>query len=139
MYPGVVRDKSVFHRIARLLLLIALMVSIGGQWALLQTAAWVRMTVVYSAQTGSVVEGLTRAFDGTHPCRMCRAIKKGTDSERKDPKQETAKQKLELFSQERVLIVFAAPVARQTFAEAEESASKRTIMPPTPPPRCGLA
>jgi len=115
------------------------MVSIGGQWAVLQTAAWVRMAVTYSLQTGSVTAGLSQTFDGEHPCRMCCAIKKGTDSEKKDPKQETAKQKLELFSQERVLIVIASPASTITFPAVDETAVPLHHAPPTPPPRCGMA
>lgn len=129
----------MFQRFARLLLLTALMVSIGGQWAVLQTAAWVRMAITYSISTGSISEGLSQTFDGDHPCRMCCAIKKGTESEKKDSKQEMAKLKIEIIAHERVLIVIAPPVARQTFVEANELAFKRTLMPPTPPPRCGLA
>lgn len=126
-------------RVVRLLLLIALMVSIGGQWAVLQTAAWVRMAVTYSIRTGSVAEGLSEAFDGDHPCRMCCAIKKARDSEKKETKQSAAKQKIELFAQTGTMIVIAAPGARQVFATTEEVVIEHSNTPPTPPPRCGSA
>lgn len=129
----------MFQRFARFLLLTALMVSIGGQWAVLQSAAWVRMAVVYSIKAGSISEGLSQTFDGEHPCRMCCVVKKGTESEKKDPKQETAKQKIELFAQASTVIVISAPVARQTFVTTTEVVIEHSIMPPTPPPRCGIA
>ncbi len=92
--------------------------------------------VSYSIKAGSVSEGLSKTFDGEHPCKLCCMVKKGTDSEKKDPKQETAKQKLELFSHERVLIVIASPVA-VTYPRAEDqSASARPTAPPHQPPRC---
>lgn len=126
----------MLHRFARFLLLTALMVSIGGQWAVLQTAAWVRMAVTYSLKTGSLSEGLSQTFDGEHPCRMCCAVKKGTESEKKDPKQETAKLKIELFAQASAVIVISSPVAKQTFVTTDEVVIEHSIMPPTPPPRC---
>lgn len=121
------------------MLVFALMVSIGGQWAVLQSAAWISMAVSYSIKAGSVSEGLSKTFDGEHPCKLCCMVKKGTDSEKKDPKQETAKQKIELFSQERVIFVVASPAPPQVFAPVAEAAIQRTMIPPTPPPRCGLA
>lgn len=115
------------------------MVSIGGQWALLQSVAWVRMAVTYSIKAGSISEGLSQTFDGRHPCKLCCVVKKGTESEKKDPKQETAKLKIELFAQDQAVIVIAAPVAKLTFVTVDEAVIEHSIMPPTPPPRCGIA
>ena len=115
------------------------MISIGGQWAVLQTAAWVSMAVTNSIKEGSITEGLSQTFDGEHPCRMCCAIKKGTESEKKDTKEASAKLKIELIAQARMMIMIAAPLPEQTFAAADETAVELFIMPPTPPPRCGMA
>jgi hypothetical protein len=69
-------------RVAQYLLIAALMVSIGAQWAVLQSVAWVGMAVSYSMKEGSITEGLSKTFDGEHPCPLCCAVKKGTDSEK---------------------------------------------------------
>ncbi len=49
--------------------------AVGLHWILLQCIAWLGMAVVYSDQEGSIVEGLSKTFDGQHPCPMCLAIK----------------------------------------------------------------
>ena len=133
------RTPAVLQRLARLLLVSALMVSIGAQWAVLQSAAWVGMAVSYSIKAGSVSEGLSQTFDGAHPCKLCCMVKKGTESEKKDPKQQNAKQKLELFASDRPIIVIASPAHTTPFAATNEVAVPTQQAPPTPPPRCGLA
>jgi hypothetical protein len=47
----------------------------GGPTGLLQGIAWVKMSVDYSAQDGVVI-GLKKAFDGEHPCELCKAVAK---------------------------------------------------------------
>ena len=122
-------------RLARYVLVAALMISIGAQWAVLQTAAWVGMAVTYSIKAGSVSEGLSQTFDGKHPCKLCCAIKKGTDSEKKDPRQETAKRKVELFAGESALLVVYAPAATSVPHADEPSALVRATSPLRQPPR----
>jgi hypothetical protein len=112
------------------------MVSIGAQWAALQTAAWVSMAVTYSIKAGSLGEGLSQTFDGEHPCPLCCMVKKGTDTEKKDPKHEASKKKLELFANARVIIVIASPRAQETMMADNVSAIVRAEAPPHQPPRC---
>jgi len=65
---------------ARLLLIVALMVSIGAHWGVLQVAAWANMARIYTAEKG-LVEGLKETFDGQHPCSMCNKLKDVRDGE----------------------------------------------------------
>ena len=123
-------------RLARYVLVATLMISIGAQWAVMQTAAWVGMAVSYTIKSGSVSEGLSKTFDGKHPCKLCNVVKKGTDSEKKDPKQETAKKKIELFASTETILVVATPVADALPRAESFSAFVRTIAPPLQPPRC---
>jgi hypothetical protein len=124
------------NRIAGYVLVAALMVSIGAQWAVLQTAAWVGMAVTYSIKAGSVAEGLSQTFDGRHPCKLCCAIKKGTDTEKKAPtKQENTKKKVELFASEGTLNVPAVPAVRSVAHAHELWAVVRFTAPPRQPPR----
>lgn len=55
--------------------LLAVLMLVGGHWALLQTVAWGGMMVKYSARAGLWV-GLQETFDGEHPCPLCLALKK---------------------------------------------------------------
>jgi hypothetical protein len=122
-------------RLARFLLVSALMISIGAQWAVLQSAAWISMAVSYSIKTGSVTEGLSQTFDGDHPCALCCVVKKGTESEKKDPKQETAKKKLELFTHGRAIVVIAPPTIEVDRGAENQFGKARAEAPPHQPPR----
>ena len=119
------------------MLVAALMISIGAQWAVLQSAAWMSMAVSYTIKAGSIAEGLSQTFDGKHPCKLCHVVKKGTDSEKKDPtKQETAKKKIELFTNSHALLVIARPSVQEQPRAEEPSALVRKTAPPLQPPRC---
>ena len=48
---------------------------VGGHWAVLQATAWVSMLVKYSESEGVEV-GITKTFDGKHPCDFCLSIAK---------------------------------------------------------------
>ena len=61
---------------------LALLQLLGGHWAVLQTGAWMGMVVQYSQQSG-LKAGLAQAFDGEHPCPVCKAIQTGKKHEQK--------------------------------------------------------
>jgi hypothetical protein len=61
---------------------LALLQLLGGHWAVLQTGAWMGMVVQYSQQSG-LKAGLAQAFDGEHPCPVCKAIQDGKKHEQK--------------------------------------------------------
>jgi hypothetical protein len=68
---------------ARKFLIVAVLLSItGGQWALLQSAAWAGMLVT-NLRTQSVESAVKHTFDGAHPCPLCKAIRAGKKSEKK--------------------------------------------------------
>ena len=67
--------------------LAALIVIGGGHWAALQTAAWARMVVTYTHDSGSLRLGLAHTFDGAHPCKLCRQISNGIEKEQRDERQ----------------------------------------------------
>lgn len=113
------------------------MVSIDAQWAVLQSVAWVGMAVSYSMKEGSITEALSKTFDGEHPCPLCCAVKKGTDSEKKDPKSKDSKKlKQDLFASEARPVVIAAPGGVRLPQAVNEVACARKIAPAVPPPRC---
>lgn len=122
---------------ARFLLVCSLMVSIGAQWALLQGVAWVGMAVSYSVQGGSVSEGLSKTFDGAHPCPLCKVVKKGVEDDQ-SPAQETkggkgkAKAELLLACVERLNPPHGTLLPIQSIAWQAEPPLQDV---PAPPPR----
>ncbi len=120
------------------MLVAALMTSIGAQWVVLQSAAWVGMAVSYSIKAGSITEGLSETFDGEHPCSLCDAVAKGKASEKKNGKLETVK-KIELFVSRWGVIVFTPPQPTYLPRACGEVAVPRSTLPPVPPPRCVAA
>jgi hypothetical protein len=69
----------VLLRYGRLLCVIVCIHLVGGQWALLQTAAWAGMLADYGSAYG-IRKAVEMTFDGEHPCAMCRKI--GEDRKR---------------------------------------------------------
>jgi hypothetical protein len=69
-------------RFAVFLCVIAVFQLTGGHWAVLQAAAWVGMLVKYSESEGVEV-GISKTFDGKHPCDLCLSIAKNKQTEKK--------------------------------------------------------
>ncbi len=65
------------------LLIGMLLVSMGGHLAVLQTVAWSRMLVDFSA-TDSLTVAVGKTFDGAHPCGLCKVVKQTKETEKKD-------------------------------------------------------
>ena len=105
---------------------------LGGQWAILQTAAWVGMVVDYSKSEG-VEAGITKAFDGKHPCQLCLSIAKNKAKEGKK-NGNVSPAKLYLVYQARQWALTPPAVSE----EPELSLyllNGITLKPPVPPPR----
>jgi hypothetical protein len=66
--------------------LLAILVSLGGHWLVLQSFAWARMIADYSRQE-SVASAISMTFDGKHPCQLCLGIQKGKATEKKPDEQ----------------------------------------------------
>jgi hypothetical protein len=69
-------------RLAVFLCVIAVFQLIGGHWAVLQATAWVGMLVKYSQSEG-MEAGISKTFDGRHPCDLCLNIAKNKQTEKK--------------------------------------------------------
>lgn len=120
------------RRMARTFLLLALALSIGLQWALVQGAAWVGM-VIRDAGQASLVQAVARAIDGKHPCRWCQAAQQG-ESSRKDNEADRSGAEM----------VLAAPECDRFIAHCGMSICEPARLPdfagwmqppPSPPPR----
>ncbi len=113
------------------------MVSIGAQWVVLQSVAWIGMAVSYSVETGSLSDGLSMTFDGEHPCPLCCAIEVGTESEDEQPYNTVevkVKQPLDDGRPSVVVVVPPAPLLARIQADGV-SAPRRGWPPPLPPPQ----
>lgn len=116
--------------------LIAVLAAGGGHWAVLQTFAWARMLVEYSAQA-SFADAVEMTFNGKHPCPMCLKIEKARKQERRQPMTVEAR-KLDLFYDARVGLERCAicwrdsgtPFLSELHLDFHEA-------PPRPPPRAG--
>jgi hypothetical protein len=119
-------------RLLKLPVVLALMVSIGLHWALLQSVAWVGMVVTYS-QDASFSTAIAKTFDGKHPCHLCHLVNEGQKQEKKQDVQKPGP-KFEVCLALGSEIAFApAPVS--LLRGAADSPLTRSGAPQLPPPR----
>lgn len=122
----------MLKRLGHCLLVVALLGATGGHWAVLQTVAWADM-LAKNLQTESVGEAITKTFDGAHPCKLCKQISSGKETEKKSDLPLQIK-KLEFVS-ERPVFIFSAPQDFQIVLESFSSGDGLTHRPSVPPPR----
>lgn len=117
---------------ARWIIVMALTFSVGAHWALIQSLAWVGMTVSYAKQ-GSFVVALTKALDGQHPCEICKFVQQGQKSERQK-EFHSLDTKLDLLFQGGVTELSIPHVAPFEYLVSLPW-TVRGDSPPSPPPR----
>ena len=129
-------DSYIVGRVNRRLLQLSvaamLVLAVGGHWVLLQSVAWVRMTVSFS-QSAPLDQALRMTFGGEHPCALCKAVKHGKQSERGTDRR-ALDQKIDLFCPESAVVVVQPVKHLPVFAVTEDASSRREA-PPRPPPR----
>jgi len=119
-------------RFAGFLCVIAVFQLMGGHWAVLQATAWVKMLVKYS-ETDGVKVGISKTFDGQHPCDLCLSIAKNKQTEKKQSSQlEAAKIYLVAQAQRWTL---QPPRYFWRLAPTISSLVSCESKPPVPPPR----
>jgi hypothetical protein len=64
--------------------LLAIFISAGGHWAVLQSIAYTRMLVEF-AQQESLCTAVKKTFDDRYACPLCPKIRDGCNKERKVP------------------------------------------------------
>lgn len=127
-YPHIVH-----RRLIQLFVVLSLVTAIGGHWFVLQSVAWVSMTMNF-AQSDSIGVALRKTFDGQHPCKLCKVVREGKQAEQKQPllKVET---KLDLLLVSSPDLVPAPEHVNWLLPDFSASASMRAHSPPVPPPR----
>ena len=123
---------AIFSRLSRLLVVLALLVSIGGHWALLQSVAWTRM-IIERTPEASFAGAVKDTFEGGHPCAFCKRIEDGKQKEQQ-PEKVTTIAKIDLLLERRPVAVLP-PFARFEFSSLVVHAPSRVECPPVPPPR----
>ena len=123
---------AFFPRLSRLIVVLALLVSIGGHWAFLQSVAWTRMIV---ERTGgqSFSQAVQTTFDGEHPCDLCKRISDGKQGERQ-PEKSPPSLKADLLCERRIIAI-APPSVPMIFPSSPAVGTPRAECPPVPPPR----
>lgn len=110
-----------------------LCISLGLQWAVLQGVAWTGMLISFS-RDGSLIEAMSKTFDGEHPCPLCKAVE---DGQKQDPSKSADAPKKKLDAAMQIIatcIIAPAPVAME-FSDLKQQGERRTMMPPWVPPR----
>jgi hypothetical protein len=125
-------DIAVFVRIGKILIVLALVATLGAHWALLQTVAWTTM-LANNLQSGSFHQAVTKTFDGNHPCCLCKAIAAAKKSEKKS-EVVSSTMKME-FPPVVAGFTFISPEPISAFSRAKLSAASSFQKPPLPPPR----
>jgi hypothetical protein len=119
-------------RFAAFLCLVATFQLIGGHWAVLQATAWFGMLVKYSESDGVEV-GISKTFDGKHPCDLCLSIAKKKQTEKKEGAQLDAAKIYLLAPEERWTL--HPPRCSWSLTTTAVSLSGCSKNPPVPPPR----
>jgi hypothetical protein len=68
--------------VRKLLVVCMLVGATGGQWMVLQSAAWAGM-IVSNLRHDSIQVAVSQTFDGQHPCPLCKAIEATKKSDKK--------------------------------------------------------
>ena len=122
----------VLVRVGKIFVIVALVVTTGGHWAVLQSVAWTTM-LADNLSTHSLSESVARTFDGKYPCPICKAIAAGKKSEKKS-EFTLQTQKLE-FPPAKENPVLIAPSDFRLMPQMNFFAESLTQKPLTPPPR----
>ena len=122
----------MFFRLSRFAIAAALAFSIGLHWEFLQSVAWVGMVLNYS-QDAPLTEALAKTFDGKHPCRLCKEIAHGKQSEKKAESISLGGKFEFLYASG--AFVFSAPLHSWEVRWPESALRSVTRLPSVPPPK----
>ena len=119
------------QQFARHLIVLALALSLGLHWTVLQSVAWASMFLEYASQ-GSVTEALVKTFDGKNPCNICIAVAEGKQSEQGEQKSS------QLGKLDWLMTVSTVSIYKPVFASSRVSKVPMHALslpaPPGPPP-----
>lgn len=123
---------AALRKFSRILVILALLASVGGHWALLQSVAWTRM-IIERTNADSFASAVKTTLDGEHPCEMCKRITEGKQHEQQEQKA-PVNVKLDLVCELRVISI-DPPSQPFIFPSDPADGSPRAERPQVPPPR----
>ena len=110
----------------------------GGHLVVVQSIAWVNMIVEYS-QTSGLADAVVMTFNGSSPCKLCKAVDAGQKEQSKIPVSVKADKKIEGLAIDLVFVV--TPPVPQDFGyphPLDVSSTYRSQEPPQPVPILAL-
>jgi hypothetical protein len=116
-----------------MIVVIGLVLTLVGHWAVSQSVAWVTMVVKYS-RTTTFKAALIMTFDGQHPCELCEFVSEGRKADAQKPQHLLKAHSLDLFVEKPAVFLFLKPELPHADA-ADRAVALRSEPPPTPPPR----
>jgi hypothetical protein len=122
----------ILRKASRLIVVLALLASVGGHWVLLQSVAWTRM-IIERTHTDSFATAVQTTLDGEHPCDLCKRISEGKQNE-KQPDKSPLNVKVDLLCERRVIAI-EPPSEPVIFPPGRTEGTPRAERPPVPPPR----
>lgn len=124
---------KVFRIASATACLLAIFLSAGGHWAVLQSFAYTRMLVGF-AQKDSFSTAVKKTFDGHYACSLCPEIRDGYNKERKVPSTVGGAHFPEFIGPGQTCS-FSLPAAVADFPFVASLPADFLTAPPKPPPR----
>lgn len=125
--------RKTFRGLAAAVCVLAIFLSSGGHWAVLQSVAYTRMLVEF-AQKDPLGAAIRKAFDGQHSCSLCPTIRDGFNKQRNTVRMATGERLPEFIPQSSGVLLFTLtreldiPFVRSSYTDFSTA-------PPKPPPR----
>jgi hypothetical protein len=127
------RGKHLLQLTASTSCLLAIFISVGGHWAVLQSIAYTRMMVEFTLKD-SLGSAVKKTFDDRYACSLCPKIRDGYNKQRKVPGTTSAERSPEFLSQPGESIFFS-PMLAGDIAWVSPRHVDFSNAPPKPPPR----
>lgn len=122
-------------RVSKAVVMIAVALSVGLHWVVLQSVAWTGMFVEYSAEY-PLVTAIEKTFDGGNKCKICRLVEDETQTAAETEADYTVKlTKIDGFNGDDGARVFAPPVMVFTVVAVSFPPGRSDCPPVLPPPQ----
>jgi hypothetical protein len=130
---AVPRRKGMLRLTGTISCLLAIFISAGAHWAVLQSFAYTKMLVEF-AERDSLGTAVKKAFDERYACSLCPRIRDGFNKEQKTPSTVSEVYQLE-FVLDSNHPIFFTPVVFGEVAFDPSRPVDFSNAPPKPPPR----
>lgn len=120
------------------MLFCAMFAIAGGHLFVLQSVAWTNMLIEYSQKSG-IIDGVAMTFNGSAPCKLCKAVDAGQQDQSKIPQSVKADKKIEGVCLALSFLVKTPFLQDFSYPHPSDEASRsRSQEPPQPVPILAL-